>query len=311
MELTNDEEAPMVTSRAMTSSSGNNQTHGETPIANIPYRIYNPFPRTNQVLMHYRTSNTGFIGVSTNVAQQITFRLNSITDIQTAITYAADPDRGEADTMTGTLNIPAMRNFWSCVYDYYTVVRSRYHFRIRPTNEVANHTDTLDIFEHLHGKQIPPLNGQGGTQIDVAYRKRFPHTILKKSKQLPLGTTAEAERHLEETWTDFYGEWYPGTIQHEVEEDELKKTWIKFNNTPPIGEFLTYVFQRASSNPTNTKALFYAWEISIDYEVQLKSLKDQFQYIRPGVTMNFDPPDVVAPSPALVIAANQVYSQIN
>lgn len=321
MELTDDIQ-PLAMARSMPSnngSAGGNRQNGETPVANIPYRIYNPFPRTNQVLMHYRTSGNGTIASSNNTTAQISFRLNSITDIQTSYAYSADPDRSAIDTIDATINIPAMRNFWSCVYDYYTVVRSRYHFRVRPANTDKNNLDVLDIFQHLHGKQSPPLIGAGGIRIDYQYRKRFPQTIHKQIKMHPNGATSTAgvvsDIHYNDMFTDIYGEWYPGMINHEIEEDELKSTWTKFQQTPKIPEFVSYVFQRSAGTPTDREMAFY-WEMLIDYEVQLKSLKDQFQYIRPSVTINMDPPDIPANvttgPPALVtLAANQVYSQIN
>jgi hypothetical protein len=306
MELTNEIAAPTQLTRSIGSSNATaaaNSQHGETPVANIPYRIYNPFPRTNQVLMHWRDTGSMSIAAATTEPQQLTYRLNSITDIKTDITYGADPDRSAADTIDSTPNIPAMRNFWSCVYDYYTVIRSRYHFRIRPNNATSNNSDAFDVFQHMHGKQIPPKVTTGTTPVPWNYRKRFPHTIHKQVKTMPANND-----HFQLYWTDFYGEWYPGMINHEVEEDELKKTWIKFNNTPPIGEFLTFVGQRSSLTP-NTRAMDFIYEISIEYEVQLKSLKDQFQYIRPGVTISMDPPNLT--NPVLDITAAQVYNQLN
>jgi hypothetical protein len=74
---------------------------------------------------------------------------------------------------------------------------------------------------------------------------------------------------------------------------------------------LTYVFQRSSQNPSAANQLFYAWEISMEFEVQLKSLRDQFQYIRPGVTISMDPPDTVLPTPVTVIGVSEVYNQLN
>ena len=107
--------------------------HGETPVANINYRIYRPFPSTNQVLMVYRTGNNFTVsGSGATRVRGLTFRLNSINDCFTDCTYSANPDPSTGDTIDATPNVPSMRNFWSTVYRYYTVVRSRFHFRIRP-----------------------------------------------------------------------------------------------------------------------------------------------------------------------------------
>lgn len=316
MELTLDQDAPMVTARAMTSTAdAANAQHGETPVANIPYRIYNPFPRTNQVLMHFRALQTNDIAENVNAVVTTSFRLNSIVDVATQLTYGADPSRTDPDVVDNELNVPAMRNFWSCIYDYYTVVRSRFHLRVRPKNSAANNVDTVDVFMTMHGKQIPPRLTTSGQPIPWNYRKRFPHTIMKKMKMMTTGGVvtgvSSVTDHFEDAFVDFYGEWYPGIIDHEVEEDELKKTWHKMTETPRIPEFVTFTMQR-SSDTTVTRKLDLEWEFSIDYEVQLKSLRDQFQFIRPGMTLNFDPIDLTQNNGTnLSITAAQVYNQLN
>lgn len=313
MESTNVEiDEPMVQSRAMTTTGGSNkQNQGETPVANINYRIYNPFPRTNQVLMHFRRYDSGSIAAAVEGVSAYTFRLNSITDCVTSIVYGADPARDTPDVNDATPNIPAMRNFWSCVYDYYTVVRSRYHFRIRWNNSTANNQDVLDIYQHMHGKQYPPLFTSANKPIPWTYRKRFPQTIMKQSLSQITGDvitgTSAASTHANDIWTDFYGEWYPGAIQHEVEEDDLKQTWTKMIETPKIGEFVTFVIQR-SSTTDSVRGANWEWEFNIEFEVQLKSLRDQWQYIRPGITLSMDPVDIA--TPALSITAAQVYNQL-
>ena len=119
-------------SRAMTTSSSGRGTQGETPVANINYRIYRPFPSTNQVLMPFR--GTGTFTLAANATDQtgvgaITFRLNSIYDIIKEYNYAANPDPSVADTTSGTLNQPQMRTFWESIYQYYTITRSRFMIR--------------------------------------------------------------------------------------------------------------------------------------------------------------------------------------
>lgn len=308
------DDEPVATARAMTSSNqSGNRGHGETPIANINYRIYRPFPSTNQVLMVYR--NAGTLNVGTTGAdrvQALTFRLNSINDIVTTKTYSSNPNVSTSDTIDAAANVPSMRNFWSTVYQYYTVVRSRYMFRIRPNNQATPHAlDSVDIYQHMHGVQAPPTLDPTSEPIPWQYKKYFPQTVMKKLLMQPK-TLANTENHWLNNFTTFYGQWYPGTIKHEIEEDEVQKTWIKIGATPPLGEFLTYHIQRASESNTSG-SLAFSYEFAIELEVQLKELTSQYQFIRPNTTLNMIPapidqnnvPGSLAPTTA------QVFNIIN
>lgn len=307
MQDISDEVEPMQLSRAA-GATGTRGTLGETPVANIDYRIWRPFPSTNQVLMVYNGGNSGTVDVLSsgeNTVQRLTFRMNAINDVETPYNYTVNAQSDVSDAITGTPTVPAMRNFWSCVYQYYTVVRSRYHFRIRPANAAANLVGELDIFQHMHGVQAPPLTYSSTPvkAIPYMYRKRFPQTVHKKLRTHTTGTAAGADTHFLDLFTDFYGEWQPGTIKHPIEEDENRKNWIKMANIPPTPEYLSFVIQRSSAS--DVAAISYQWEISIEFEVQLKDLKTQFEFIRPDITISLDPDDLTGYTP---VSAN-VYDQ--
>jgi hypothetical protein len=301
-----DEQTNEITSRAIgTNSSNTRGTLGETPVANINYHIWRPFPSTNQVLMVYNRGDSGTVQIesTSQAVQQLTFRLNAINDIETPYNYVVNADAQTSDAITGTPTVPSMRNFWSTVYQYYTVVRSRYHFRIRPANATGNPVGELDVYQHMHGVQAPPLVYGANKAIPWQYRKRFPQTICKKVRSKPNGTASGSDNHFLDFFTDFYGEWHPGTIKHPIEEDENRKNWIKMNNIPPTPEFLSFVIQRSSAS--SAAEIPYIWEMSIEYEVQLKDLLTQYEFIRPDITISTDPVDVGVYTPA---SAN-VYDQ--
>lgn len=298
---------PTEMARSSNSAATGGRSSGETPIANIKYTIYRPFPSTNQVKMVYNTN--GSLSLTTTGAtrtQQVTFRLNSVTDVTTTYTYTADPSPSTADTVDATPNIPTMRNFWATVYQYYTVIRSRWMFRVRPANGTGSKLTEADIFQHLHGVQFPPLlDTAGSNPIPWHMRKYFPQTIMKKVQSHPTGT-GSGEQHYLDKWTTFYGEWYPGLIKHEVEEDDIKRTWNKIAETPKLPEYLSYVIQRSTASD-NSAAFDVKYEFFIEYEVQLKELTDQYQFIRNGTTLNTDPPAIGATNPTTA----QVFDQIN
>lgn len=276
---------------------------GETPVANINYRIYRPFPSTNQVLMVYNNRGSGVVDITSgNTVQQLTFRLNAINDVETPYNYTIDPNATNADAITGTPSVPSMRNFWSTVYQYYTVVRSRYHFRIRPANASAITVGELDIYQHKHGIQFPPLVMDTDQAIPWNYRKYFPNTDVQKMKSHPQGS-ASTQHHYLNQWTEFYGQWYPGSIKHQVEEDENRKTWIKMTDIPRTPEYLSYVLQRSSSS--SATAINYQWEFNIEFEVQLKELRTQYEYIRPKITLSLDPVNLTGYTPVEADIYNQ------
>ena len=224
---------------------------------------------------------------TTSKVAAFTYRLNSINDTFTAYNYSANPNPSTADTIDAAANVPTMRNFWSTVYQYYTVTRSRFLLRIRTNNQVtAMPLDELDVFMHMHGVQRPPDFDSTSAPIPWHYRKYFPHTVMKKLRAKPT-TLANTEDHWL-NFTEFYGQWYPGMIKHEVEEDEVQKTWIKIGDTPPLGEFVSFVIQRSNSSNA-TSALAFSWEMFIEYEVQLKELTAQYQFIIPNTTLNLTP----------------------
>lgn len=310
MESNNDFlENPEIASRAIGGSS-NQHGNGETPVANIRYTMYRPFPATNQVLMHYRagTNLTVTASGATRVGT-MTYRLNSINDVFTTKVYASNPDPSIDDTIDTEANVPAMRNFWSHIYQYYTVTSSKLHFRIRANNQASAHAlDQVDVYMHLHGVQAPPALDSSGAVIPWSYRKRFPQTVVKQLKMQPK-TLANTDDHWL-TFTEFYLEWYPGLIKHEVEEDDVKKTWTKIGDTPGIGEFVTFAVQRSNSSNTSGD-LTFTYETSMEFDVQLKELTSQYQYIRPNTTLSLTPATINQSGGALAPTVAQVFNQIS
>lgn len=70
----------------------------------------------------------------------------------------------------------------------------------------------------------------------------------------------------------------PGKIDHEVVEDELAQVWQTASEVPPTPEVLTLIIQPSARNK-ETSAISYVLDVIIEYEVQLKDLKAQYQYI--------------------------------
>jgi hypothetical protein len=281
--------------------------NGETAVDNIPVTRYTPFDKTQQVMMPYYVHQVGLSISSGNQSGAVhtkSFRLNSIYDVETGTTYTADPTPA-ADSADGTVNTPSMRNYWTQLYRKWTVVGCRYHIRFRP-NDYLKYTDAqYSIYVYEHGDQaIPKVNTASTPKvIQDLYRKYHPHIVAHKYvnsndryNQIVTGTgvynggpgnagdgnAADVYMTLpngQHDWVSIHkGTYHKGSIEHAVVEDELAQTWHNVDEVPPTREIMTCIVQRSDTSDTG-QSLNFELEFSIEYIVQLKDLKADFEYL--------------------------------
>lgn len=262
---------------------GRTGTSGETEITNIPRSRFSPWDQVVQVRMpYYRYNITGTVNAS---AEQIadkykvhSFRLNSIYDCERDYSQNQDPVAA-ADTADAVINTPMMRTYWMNFYRYWSVVRSTYKVAIRTTTNTGSTMGEITMYAYEHGLQSPPVLAWASntTLITHQYRKQHPGCRWVHVKTQPKLTTSGVQGS-ELDWKTIRGYYYPGKIDHEVVEDELAQVWQKATEVPPIPEVLTLIIQPSARNK-ETSAISYVLEVIIEYEVQLKDLKAQYQYI--------------------------------
>lgn len=282
--------APESMSLTTTKKGRGQKAHGETETTYIPVTRFNPFDTTCQVLMTYYDFITDPIiaaSTSSTGAVQFSFRLNSIYDCRKTYSYAADPSAA-ADAADGTIKAtPTMRNYWMGYYRYWTVVGSRYRFRLRCDTAAAN-DNQLVAYLYEHGLQVPPTMDTQGTAAVITHQYRRMHPNLKAFKffdNLPVQTTSGVMPNYNNYWIEFNGTYSPGSIEHEVVEDEYAQIWQTATEVPPTPEIVTLIVQRSPTSGTSVAQPFKV-EVTIEYIVQLKDLYSKFQYIEPAADLS-------------------------
>lgn len=270
-----------------TKTAGSNGTmmgvgHGETPIDPVRSIIRQPWQSSVTTVHHYYAAH-GPSQVTTTAPAVWRYRLNSIYDCRDTGTYVdTDPPATPvADGADAAVNTPTWRTYWSTYYNYWTVLSSKYRmrFKLAPTDATTKDVELMCYVYH-HGTQFPPLyadataGGTGTTLVAHQFRRQHrgmyyfplryrPDTGFNNQEQFDINSCS--------------GEWVPGSIKHEVAEDELQQIWHKITEVPPTREGLTFIIQRSPVG-NYTGAVDIYPEISIEYTVQWKDLKRAYQY---------------------------------
>lgn len=248
---------------------------GETPVDVMPTLKYLPFRPTEQVFMKYRGKFPWTVGTGDITAAVFadTFRLNSIYDIKTSHGYStADPPVPVADTADGTVQTPTMRNYWMAIYHYWTVVRV--HYKVKFWCTTLNSSGEVMVYRYYHGQQHPPtIEYANPNFIKHFERKNHPDMEYKKITTITSGN----ELNRFNQGVEFSGTFTPGELDSTVAEDEYSETWHKKEEVPSHRELMSFIVHR--SDRAADAAYSGEYEIELAYEVQLKDLKVQHQYI--------------------------------
>jgi hypothetical protein len=270
------------TARSAPGSTMMGTGHGETAISPVTSVIKQPWPSTVTCMHHYYDLH-GNTSITDTAVGKWSYRLNSIYDCRDTGTYLDNdaPTVPTTDVVDATINTPTWRTYWSTYYNYWTVLSSKYRMRFKVTPADLTTKDVeLMVYVYHHGVQNPPLyadgtaTGTGTTLVTHQFRRQHrgmyyfpirykPETGFNNVDQFEINSCS--------------GEWSPGSIPHEVQEDELQQIWHRISEVPPTREGLTVIIQKS---PTNAYAgtVVVTPEISIEYTVQWKDLKRIYQY---------------------------------
>lgn len=301
-------EAPTVTERAMAkTTSADSRSEGiknqETSLVDLGYAIYRPFKDTTQVLLPLHAFANWSITSASAVAGAYRFkcRMNSITDCFDSDFNSpnTNPDPS-SDVNVGTATSPAMKAYWETIYRYFSVVACKYRITWRMDTRATDSPQAM-VYQYLHGQQDPPLVDGGGTNIIAhEFRQHHPNCTFKvldaNAGYSQVRVYDPAGEAPSDQWAHtpllpntnqnkimFAGIWRPGTIKHEVLEDQYQETWTRMNAAPKQHEYLTYIL---THSPYGTQAAMSGRVfVDLEYIVQLKDLDIRYQYITPGVTL--------------------------
>ena len=268
--------------------------NGETPIS--PYDFVQiGLPKVATTKLPYRRIESQ-TSLSTSGTTPVNYavRTNSIFDILGNSAYSPDSVAVGETAPTGIAETPKWRAFFTDKYNYYTVLGCDYSisFRLRhaaniggfPTIAAPNHCNDFDVFMYKAGFQRPPLQSSGTI---VKKDWKLLHTgveykLLPGPKRISDATVAGAsaanQYECDFQWRTFKGWCGIDTFKHEVEEDELKQTWHKNNEIPPIPEQLVFHIQPNEFNNVNLNDYSLDVIIETTYLVQFKDLRAQYQF---------------------------------
>lgn len=263
----------------MGKSAGAGRTDGsETTVSPIAECKLRPYHDTQDVILPYSYTSSVALTASTASAGQGSFaiRLNSIYDVQIASTFTDNPVAG-ADSVSGTAEKVMMFDYWSTIYNYWTVTES--HYKVTFWTETVDRSYQASIWCYHNGGQQPPLlDAQGTPQIIPDWtRKTHKHCHMKHLRPNSSSTT---DKHSLDTAVVFSGRYRPGnyTVVNDVSEDEYKETWHKSNEVPSMREVATFIANVSDETVGNPIAITIKYKVDIVYKVQWKDLKRMFQY---------------------------------
>lgn len=269
--------------RALTVGKG--RMGGETPYSPFTDARLLPYPETANCIMPFTYYTTAALNSSSpgpaDYCAAITWRLNSITDCITGATYTEDPVKA-ADTIDGTPNRPMMFDFWSAIYQYWSVVGSKYTITVYDTDRT--NVSQSSIWLYHHGQQSPPFFNASSGKVPDYIRQLHPNMRMKILNGEP-----SASGHPDvNTGVTFTGVYAPGPkyVHNSVVEDELNKRWHKTTETPPLHEKASLFLQRSDLQDTIAlKAMSWRIRIQINYLVQWKDIRTKYKY--PSDTTDF------------------------
>jgi len=272
----------------MTASAGTKGA-GETGVDPWGEPALRAFPDTKNAILPYYAKPSALTlatGQTETAAKQLTIRLNSIYDCITTVTHSQDPTPAD-DAADGSINTPIMRDFYSQIYKYWTVVGMDYKVRFWAEKATITDTQEVEIFCYHHGQQVPPFVNGTGTTGGLLWKKyRLMHPNMH-CKTLRIRDTDNKQTVNDfDSAVTFEGSYDPMNVINQVEEDEFAQTWHKMTEVPKLHEKVTFIIQR-SERSAHDVALNIRHDIELVYRVQFKDAKSVVRYPFPAGDITF------------------------
>lgn len=340
MELDNGND--MQLARAGGGSGGNNPVSKETPIS-IPSTINYGLQETHTTILPW----TGWItagGLDKGPPAQLKVRLNTPYDMLD-VSLAADPTDGGRVTAKGfytkpidglgrwntstTIDYPqsigtnaterpAWRDYWSQLYDWYTVIGCEYEIILKNPQQMF--TGQVGLLPNFNNAGTAVLTSQGHGQytgptpfntdaVCAVQMDTYSDTATSTGNVLPLTQYAEMRAFKNIKWypikggetTVIKGTYKPGQAKRNIVNDGDVKTWTKTDGSVPnLKEILTLNFfmdpfyncrvpdtYDTTGTITTTGGFNKAcvnMEVNLKYIVQYKDLKVQGRYPNTVIT---------------------------
>lgn len=276
----------------------------ETPISQYPSLSYG-LQETHTTILPW----TGWItatktGSATDwLPNQLKVRMNTPYDMLD-VAIAADPGNGVAlagnlfygvpadsaanqsagryperftSASTEATEKPGWRDYWACLYDYYTVLGCEYEIEMLCPLAAGTSTAGLKV-----GVQFDTYSDTAGSTGNVMPKTKYSEVIAFKNIKwhtFGAGQTL-TNNHISNRLT-IRGSYKPGQAKRNIVNDGDVKTWTATSATLPVlKEYLTVNFwvDPLLGSASGTFITPVNMQISLKYIVQFKDLKEQARY---------------------------------
>lgn len=165
----------------------------------------------------------------------------------------------DIDATTASIQTPAWREYFATLYEFYSVIGCKWNIRV--INSGATTDDTVNLWWGYYGKKRP--NPADRTQL--YHMKGIKGPLIVPPRIAGMGDRSCSGRYKR------------GDHKREVQEDSETQLWSAMGANPTLIENLVLYFTSDVREAADTDNDI-TFEIIIDYIVQFKDLKPEYQF---------------------------------
>lgn len=165
----------------------------------------------------------------------------------------------DIDATTASVQTPAWREYFATLYEFYSVIGCKWNIRV--INSGATTDDTINLWWGYYGKKRP--NPADRTQL--YHMKGIKGPLIVPPRIAGMGDRSCSGRYKR------------GDHKREVQEDSETQLWSAMGANPTLIENLVLFFTSDVREAADTDNDI-TFEIIIDYIVQFKDLKSEYQF---------------------------------
>lgn len=165
----------------------------------------------------------------------------------------------DIDATTASIQTPAWREYFATLYEFYSVIGCKWNIRV--INSGATTDDTVNLWWGYYGKKRPAP----ADRTQLYHMKGIKGPLIVPPRIAGMGDRSCSGRYKR------------GDHKREVQEDSETQLWSAMGANPTLIENLVLYFTSDVKEAADTDNDI-TFEIIIDYIVQFKDLKSEYQF---------------------------------
>lgn len=165
----------------------------------------------------------------------------------------------DIDATTASIQTPAWREYFATLYEFYSVIGCKWNIRV--INSGATTDDTVNLWWGYYGKKRPAP----ADRTQLYHMKGIKGPLIVPPRIAGMGDRSCSGRYKR------------GDHKREVQEDSETQLWSAMGANPTLIENLVLYFTSDVKEAADTDNDI-TFEIIIDYIVQFKDLKPEYQF---------------------------------